>query len=113
MRNSIAVRYTCEQNEGMKGYGWDEYDTRRGGVQSIHDIENGIDLTTSFVKIPGGAHGGSWAARIKGELKEDTPKDRKTIVILYVTQEGLDHSDVLKCNGGVSIEGCRFRWLKL
>ncbi|KAK4164913.1 putative mannosyl-oligosaccharide glucosidase [Cladorrhinum sp. PSN259] len=83
-----TVRYTCEQNEGMKGYGWDEYDTRNGGVQSIHDIENGIDLTTSFVKIPGGAHGGSWAARIKGVLNEDTPKDQKTTVILYVSQEG-------------------------
>ncbi|KAK3326310.1 glycoside hydrolase family 63 protein [Apodospora peruviana] len=83
-----SVRYTCEQNEGMKGYGWNEYDTRRGGVQSIHDIENGIDITTSFVKVPGGAHGGSWAARIKGELNDDAPKDRKTIVILYVTQEG-------------------------
>ncbi|KAK3997479.1 putative mannosyl-oligosaccharide glucosidase [Cladorrhinum sp. PSN332] len=83
-----TVRYTCEQNEGMKGYGWDEYDTRNGGVQSIHDIENGIDLTTSFVKIPGGAHGGSWAARIKGVLNEDAPKDQKTTVILYVSQEG-------------------------
>ncbi|KAK3378048.1 glycoside hydrolase family 63 protein [Podospora didyma] len=83
-----SVRYTCEQNEGMKGYGWDEYDTRNGGVQSIHDIENGIDITTSFVKAPGGAHGGSWAVRVKGELKEDVPQDRKTIVILYLTQEG-------------------------
>ncbi|KAK4193005.1 hypothetical protein QBC35DRAFT_161936 [Podospora australis] len=72
----------------MKGYGWDEYDTRNGGVQTIHDIENGVELTTSFVKIPGGAHGGSWAARIKGELSEGTPKDQKTTVILYVTQEG-------------------------
>ncbi|KAK4462167.1 putative mannosyl-oligosaccharide glucosidase [Cladorrhinum samala] len=83
-----TVRYTCEQNEGMKGYGWDEYDTRNGGVQSIHDIENGIDITTSFVKIPGGAHGGSWAARIRGVLNEDTPPDQKTTVIFYVTQEG-------------------------
>lgn len=73
----------------MKGYGWDEFDTRRGGVQSIHDIENGIDITTSFVKIPGGAHGGSWAARVKGELKEDAPKDRKTTLFFYVAQEGL------------------------
>ncbi|KAK3944166.1 glycoside hydrolase [Diplogelasinospora grovesii] len=84
-----TVRYTCEQNEGMKGYGWDEYDTRRGGVQSIHDIENGIDITTSFVKVPGGGHGGSWAARIKGTLNDDVPRDRKTIVIFYVTQEGI------------------------
>ncbi|KAK0652303.1 glycoside hydrolase [Cercophora newfieldiana] len=83
-----SVRYTCEQNAGMQGYGWDEFDTRRGGVQSIHDIENGIDITTSFVKIPGGAHGGSWAARIKGELREDAPADRKTLIFFYVAQEG-------------------------
>ncbi|KAK5654811.1 hypothetical protein OQA88_6847 [Cercophora sp. LCS_1] len=83
-----SIRYTCEQNAGMKGYGWDEFDTRRGGVQSIHDIENGIDITTSLVKIPGGAHGGSWAARIKGELKEDAPQDRKTTLFFYVSQEG-------------------------
>ncbi|KAL2025044.1 hypothetical protein VTK56DRAFT_46 [Thermocarpiscus australiensis] len=85
-----TVRYTCEQNEGMKGYGWEEYDPRKGGVQSIHDIENGIDITTSFVKVPGGAHGGSWAARIRGVLSEDAPKDQKTTVVLYVTQEGDD-----------------------
>ena len=84
------LRYTCEQNEGMKGYGWDEYDTRRGGIQSIHDIVNGIDITTSFVKVPGGAHGGSWAARIKGELNEDAPQDQKTLIFFYVTQEGPD-----------------------
>lgn len=73
----------------MQGYGWDEYDTRRGGVQSIHDIGNKIDITTSFVKIPGGGHGGSWAARIKGELREDAAEDQKTVLFLYVTQEGL------------------------
>lgn len=73
----------------MQGYGWDEYDTRRGGVQSIHDKENRIDITTSFVKIPGGGHGGSWAARIKGELRDDAAEDQKTILFFYVTQEGL------------------------
>jgi mannosyl-oligosaccharide glucosidase len=74
----------------MKGYGWEEYDPRRGGIQTIHDIQNGLDLTTSFVKVPGGAHGGSWAARIKGVLNDDAPKDQKTIVAFYVTQEGAD-----------------------
>jgi mannosyl-oligosaccharide glucosidase len=77
----------------MKGYGWEEYDPRRGGIQSIHDIENGIDITTSFVKVPGGAHGGSWAARITGKLNDDTPKNQKTIVIFYITQEG-DNSEL-------------------
>ena len=72
----------------MAGYGWDEFDTRRGGVQSIHDAENKLDITTSFVKVPGGKHGGSWAARIKGTLRENAPEDLKTMLMLYVTQEG-------------------------
>ncbi|KAG7289555.1 hypothetical protein NEMBOFW57_005926 [Staphylotrichum longicolle] len=106
------IRYTCEQNEGMKGYGWEEYDPRRGGVQAIHDIENGIDITTSFVKVPGGAHGGNWAARIKGVLNDDAPKDQKTIVVFYVTQEGdnselraLEGEDEKGYEGDVTLEG--------
>ncbi|KAK0720526.1 glycoside hydrolase [Lasiosphaeris hirsuta] len=106
-----SIRYTCEQNEGMKGYGWDEYDTRRGGIQSIHDTENGLDITTSFVKVPGGAHGGSWAARIKGEINDETPQDRKTIVFFYVTQEGggkleaLQGDDPKGYDGDLTLEG--------
>ncbi|KAI0124410.1 glycoside hydrolase family 63 protein [Xylariales sp. AK1849] len=80
-------RYTCEQNDGMDGYGWEEYDTRKGGVQTIHDTKNNIDVTTEFVKIPGGGHGGSWAARIKGEPRADAPEGLKTTVVFYVTSE--------------------------
>ncbi|KAI1776383.1 glycoside hydrolase family 63 protein [Hypoxylon cercidicola] len=84
-----SFRYTCEQNEGMAGYGWDEYDTRKGGVQHIHDAGNMIDITTEFVKVPGGGHGGSWAARIKGEPRDDAPSDLKTTVVFYLTSEAL------------------------
>ncbi|KAK4669782.1 Processing alpha glucosidase I [Podospora pseudopauciseta] len=80
-----TMRYTCEQNEGMKGYGWDEYDARNGGVQTIHDKGNGLTLTTSFVKVPGGRNGGNWGARVKGVLVDP---EQRTTVILYVTQEG-------------------------
>ncbi|KAK7749607.1 Processing alpha glucosidase I [Cytospora paraplurivora] len=83
------LRFTCEQHQGMAGYGWDEYDTRNGGVQTIHDAGNGIDITTSFVKVPGGGNGGSWAARIKGVPRSGIPDDVKTQVLLYVSQEGL------------------------
>ncbi|KAG6035836.1 hypothetical protein E4U41_005900 [Claviceps citrina] len=82
-----GLRYTCEQGEDIRGYGWDEYDARTGGVQTIHDQGNRIDITTSFVKVPGGAHGGSWAARIKGRLHEDAPDDSKTVVYYYLAQE--------------------------
>ncbi|KAI1633582.1 glycoside hydrolase [Biscogniauxia mediterranea] len=95
-----SFRYTCEQNEGMAGYGWDEYDTRKGGVQSIHDSQNQIDVTTSFVKVPGGGHGGSWAARIKGEPRDDAPPDLKTTVIFYVASEGLGETIEVVNDGG-------------
>lgn len=84
----LDVRYTCEQHQGMAGYGWDEYDTRKGGVQTIHDAGNHIDITTSFVKVPGGANGGSWAARIKGVPRPGVPDDVRTQVFLFLGQEG-------------------------
>ena len=43
------------------------YDARDGGVQVLKDSKNNVKVTTEFLKIPGGEHGGSWAARIKGE----------------------------------------------
>lgn len=73
------VRLTCEQHEGMAGYGWDSYDPRTGGVQTIHDKGNGIDLETSFVTISDGA----WAARIKGTPREDAE-------LMAGTQNGVD-----------------------
>jgi mannosyl-oligosaccharide glucosidase len=87
-RWQLGFRYTCEQHEGIHGYGWDEYDARRGGIQSIHDEGNKIDITTSFIKIPGGAHGGSWAVRIKGVPRSDAPEDLKTMIHYYIAQEG-------------------------
>lgn len=51
----------------MSGYTWTEYDAREGGVQVIKDAPNNVVITTELLKVPGGVHGGSWAARIKGE----------------------------------------------
>lgn len=82
-------RHTCEQNEGMAGYGWEEYDARNGGREVIHDSGNQIDLTIDFVKVPGGNHGGSWAARVKGTTREDAPPNMVTTVLFYAGLEGL------------------------
>ncbi|KAH9842283.1 glycoside hydrolase family 63 protein [Teratosphaeria destructans] len=88
------IRYTCEQHEGMAGYGWDAYDPRTGGVQTVHDRGNGIDIETSFVKMDGGA----WGARIKGTPREDAEPQlgseggidtMKTAVWFTVGVEGL------------------------
>ncbi|KAJ5638418.1 mannosyl-oligosaccharide glucosidase [Penicillium herquei] len=82
-------RHTCEQHEGMAGYGWDEYDIRKGGRQTIHDAGNSLDLTIDFVKVPGGQNGGSWGFRVKGVPREDGAPDQPTSMVFYTTLEGL------------------------
>ena len=102
-----SFRHTCEQNEGMEGYGWDEYDAQNGGRQTIHDTGNKLDLTIDFVKVPGPS-GGSWAARIKGTPREDAPANIVTTVIFYAAMEGLGQlgfEDDLDQKGTVSLGG--------
>lgn len=95
----------------MAGYGWDEYDTRSGGRQTIHDTENMIDITTEFVKVPGGEHGGHWGARISGKPREDAPADTKTTVVFAANMEGLgglelgNDEEALGYEGTVSLYG--------
>jgi len=62
-----GTRHSCEQGDQLGGYDWTEYDTRQGGVQVLKDSANNVKITTEFLKVQGGDHGGSWAARIKGE----------------------------------------------
>jgi mannosyl-oligosaccharide glucosidase len=90
----IDFRHTCEQHE-LDGYGWDEYDVRSGGRQTIHDPGNRIDITTEFIKFPGGQHGGSWGARIKGTPREDASPDLRTTVLWYNYLQGLGSLEVV------------------
>lgn len=89
-------RHTCEQNDGMAGYGWEEYDIRKGGRQTVHDAGNSIDMTIDFVKVPGGLHGGSWAARVKGTPRESAPTNLLTTVVFYTSLDGLGSIEVEK-----------------
>lgn len=95
----------------MKGYGWDEFDARSGGQQTMYDEENGIDIKTMFVKIPGGSHGGSWATRVRGTVRKGQNPDLKTTVVFYASLEGLgnleveNESDELGYEGDVNLKG--------
>lgn len=89
LTTSEDFRHTCEQNEGMAGYGWDEYDIRKGGRETIHDAGNTLDLTIDFVKVPGGQHGGSWGFRVKGTPREDGDPNQPVSMVFYTTLEGL------------------------
>ena len=89
----------------MAGYGWDEYDVRLGGRQTIHDAGNSLDITTEFVKIPGGQHGGSWGIRIKGTPREDAPVRLMSTVIFYAAMEGFGSLSVENERDDLGIEG--------
>ena len=101
----VDFRHTCEQHEGMAGYGWDEYDVRHGGRQTIHDAGNSIDITTEFAKIPGGRDGGSWGVRIKGRPREDAPARQFTTVVFYAAMEGFGNLRVENEHDDLGIEG--------
>lgn len=64
-------RYEARQEDGMRGYGWDEYDIRLGGRQVMRDVGNKVEVVTEFVKVEGGEHGGSWGVRVRGTVDED------------------------------------------
>ncbi|KAG5727592.1 putative mannosyl-oligosaccharide glucosidase [Termitomyces sp. T112] len=82
------TRHTCEQGDKLDSYTWTEYDAHQGGVQVIQDSANNVKIITEFLKVPGGDHGGSWAARVKGEpIKSDVPSRISTI--FYFGLEGL------------------------
>lgn len=69
-----AFRHTAEQADDIKGYDWEELDLRKGGRQVIRDEGNAIDITTEFVKVEGGEHGGHWAVRVKGTPRPNGEK---------------------------------------
>ncbi|KAG0648184.1 putative mannosyl-oligosaccharide glucosidase [Hyphodiscus hymeniophilus] len=104
-------QHTCEQSDGMQGYGWDEYDARTGGQQTIYDAGNMIDIKTMFVKIPGGSNGGSWGTRVRGTVRKDGPPDLKTTIVFYTSLEGLgsleveNEPDLMGYEGDVTLKG--------
>lgn len=89
----------------MAGYGWDEYDVRHGGRQTIHDAGNSIDITTEFVKVPGGEHGGNWGVLIKGTPREDSPPRQFTTLVFYAGMEGFGSLSVENEPDDLGIEG--------
>ncbi|KAK8079739.1 hypothetical protein PG997_007557 [Apiospora hydei] len=91
-----SLRDTCEQDEGMAGYGWTKYDVRTGGTQLIHDQELHLDLQTDFAKSP---DGDAWAVRVSGTPRNDVPGTIKTMVAFHLAQEDLNAEEgkELKC----------------
>ncbi|KAJ8078522.1 Processing alpha glucosidase I [Marasmius tenuissimus] len=80
-------RHSCEQGDELKKYTWTKF-TREGGTQVIEDALNNVQITTEFLRVPGGDHGGSWAARIKGKPL-DASRPSRVSTIFYFGLEGI------------------------
>ncbi|KAG6455861.1 hypothetical protein O3G_MSEX009421 [Manduca sexta] len=65
-----GIRHWCDQGDNLPTYGWLWHDGVSFGEQRISDPPHNI--ITSFVKTPGGEHGGHWTARINVTSKINT-----------------------------------------
>ncbi|KAL8399746.1 hypothetical protein RB594_000233 [Gaeumannomyces avenae] len=105
-----TLRDTCEQDDGMEGYGWPLYDTRVGGRQEMHDARLGVDLATEFVKTP---DGDNWAIRVSGAARGGGVPPQIALVFHFAMEEmGVDETvKSLKCRvdgaGKASKTSCR------
>ncbi|EIW85275.1 glycoside hydrolase family 63 protein [Coniophora puteana RWD-64-598 SS2] len=98
------ARHACEQGDGLDSYTWTTLDPRQGGVQVLKDSQNNVELTTEFLKVPGGSHGGSWIARVKGKPMDPTiPSSISTI--FYLGLEGLGGLDMITDEDEDGLEG--------
>jgi mannosyl-oligosaccharide glucosidase len=96
--NLQDLRHTCEQDEGMAGYGWTAYDIRKGGMQIINDTGNKLDLFTQFAKVSDDECGGKWGLRVKGIPRANARDHQKTTTIFYLASE--DSNSRIECTEG-------------
>jgi len=109
--NSQNLRHTCEQSDELANYGWTTYDPRNGGVETISDTKNALNLTLAFVKFPDRLK--DWSVRVSG-LPLGTAWKWNTTVIFYlgVEQGNNGTTPEISCtpssNGMVNCQGDEF-----
>lgn len=94
------LRHTCEQDEGMDGYGWTKYSPRFGGTQTIHDPQNNINITAGFTRAASTDRNG-WGLRTTGALQSS--KTQGTTLVFYIGSE--EPNATFNCTSGDSDGG--------
>ncbi|KAJ2489245.1 Processing alpha glucosidase I, partial [Coemansia sp. RSA 2052] len=71
-RNWQRIRHSCELGDNLAEYGYSRHNGRDFGEQTMRDNDQGVEIKSTFVKVPGKL-GGSWAVRFTGRtLNADT-----------------------------------------
>ncbi|CAG9836457.1 unnamed protein product [Diabrotica balteata] len=102
-----GIRHWCEQGDNLEKYGWLQHDGYNFGIQEI--IDGPFNITTSFVKKPGGNHGGEWSARVEVNYKKNNPNVSKEEVSLlwYVALDEETKGSIQPTNLATKITGIR------
>ncbi|KAJ2809280.1 Processing alpha glucosidase I, partial [Coemansia furcata] len=59
-RNWQKIRHSCELGDHLAEYGYSRHNGRDFGEQTMRDSDQGVEIKSTFIKIPGEL-GGSWA----------------------------------------------------
>ncbi|KAI8320406.1 glycoside hydrolase [Martensiomyces pterosporus] len=71
-RNWQSIRHSCELGDNLEEYGYSRHNGRDFGEQMMRDSDQGVEIKSEFIKVPG-KRGGSWAVRFSGTtLNDDT-----------------------------------------
>ncbi|KAJ8667243.1 hypothetical protein QAD02_008905 [Eretmocerus hayati] len=87
-----GLRHWCTQDDRLEKYGWLKHDGKNFGIQEIQD--NGVKLTTSFVKKTQGLAGGEWTAKIKVTPVIANPWNKKISLLYYAAIEDKTNGDI-------------------
>lgn len=98
-----GIRHWCEQGDGLNRYTWTEHDGRNFGVQEIED--GPYRMTTSFVKRPGGDHGGDWTARVSVSGKGEAARDEVALIFYAATEEKTEGRIEPRLHNGKFVSG--------
>lgn len=83
-----ALRHTCDADNGIAGFGWDFYDARTGGRQTINDTENRVDIVTDFIKsASAGPDSQEWQLRVRGLPRPGSAEHQQTTILFYLGSE--------------------------
>eukprot|EP00474_Spongospora_subterranea_P009137 CRZ09595.1 hypothetical protein [Spongospora subterranea] len=81
------IRHDCDDRDQMQGFGYEFHDGVQAAVQHLPDLFTGVNLTTSFVQVPGSG----WVLRISGKKLPSSTISSMNL-FWYITLQSRRHS---------------------
>ncbi|GAA5925452.1 mannosyl-oligosaccharide glucosidase [Sporobolomyces koalae] len=98
------ARHACDQGDGLV-YTFTEHDGRTASKEVIKDDLNNVELTASFLKIPGASSAGGWAVRIEGKPLRPDAMSRISLINYFGNDGALSSIELDNPEDEQGIEG--------